>query len=49
MASAFLIVSGHLMNNPHDLIDDRSDVVTRGLMGPSRSCLTRRSLSQIKQ
>jgi hypothetical protein len=34
----FLSLGGRFMNNPHDVIDDRIDVVTRGLMGLTVSC-----------
>lgn len=34
----FLTVGGRFMGNAHDVIDDRIDVVTRGLMGLSVSC-----------
>ncbi len=37
-ALGFLTVGGHFMNNTHDVIDDRIDVVTRGLMGLTVSC-----------
>lgn len=37
-AMGFLTVGGHFMNNTHDVIDDRIDVVTRGLMGLTVSC-----------
>jgi mono/diheme cytochrome c family protein len=37
-ALGFLTVGGHFMNNTHDVIDDRIDVVTRGLMGVTVSC-----------
>ena len=37
-ALGFLTVGGHFMNNTHDLIDDRMDVVTRGLMGLTVTC-----------
>jgi hypothetical protein len=37
-ALAFLTVGGHFMNNTHDIIDDRIDVVTRGLMGLTVTC-----------
>ena len=32
-ALGFLTLGGHFMNNTHDIIDDRIDVVTRGLLG----------------
>ena len=37
-ALGFLTVGGHFMNNTHDIIDDRMDVVTRGLMGLTVTC-----------
>jgi hypothetical protein len=37
-ALGFLTVGGHFMNNTHDIIDDRIDVVTRALMGLTVSC-----------
>jgi Protein of unknown function (DUF1553)/Protein of unknown function (DUF1549)/Planctomycete cytochrome C len=37
-AMGFLTVGGHFMNNTHDVIDDRIDLVTRGLMGLTVSC-----------
>ena len=37
-ALAFLTVGGHFMNNTHDIIDDRIDVVTRGFMGLTVTC-----------
>ncbi len=37
-ALGFLTVGGHFMNNTHDIIDDRIDLVTRGLMGLTVSC-----------
>jgi len=37
-AMGFLTVGRRFMNNPHDIIDDRIDVVTRGLMGLTVSC-----------
>ncbi len=37
-ALGFLTVGGHYMNNTHDIIDDRMDVVTRGLMGLTVTC-----------
>ncbi len=37
-ALGFLTVGGRFMGNPHDVIDDRIDVVTRGLMGLAVSC-----------
>src|SRR5262249_55477040 len=37
-ALGFLTVGGHFMNNTHDIIDDRIDVVTRGLLGLTAGC-----------
>src|SRR5262245_17936329 len=37
-ALAFLTIGAHFMNNTHDIIDDRIDVVTRGLMGLTVVC-----------
>jgi hypothetical protein len=37
-ALGLLTVGGHFMNNTHDIIDDRIDVVTRGLMGLTVTC-----------
>ncbi|MFO0950098.1 MAG: PSD1 and planctomycete cytochrome C domain-containing protein [Isosphaeraceae bacterium] len=37
-ALGFLSLGGRFMNNPHDIIDDRIDVVTRGLMGLTVAC-----------
>jgi hypothetical protein len=37
-AMGFLTVGGHFMSNPHDIIDDRIDVVTRGLLGLTVTC-----------
>lgn len=37
-AMGFLTLGGHFMNNTHDMIDDRIDVVTRGLMGLTATC-----------
>ncbi|MCI0700477.1 MAG: PSD1 and planctomycete cytochrome C domain-containing protein [Planctomycetia bacterium] len=37
-ALGFITVGGHFMNNTHDIIDDRMDVVTRGLMGLTVTC-----------
>jgi len=37
-ALGFLTVGGHFMGNTHDIIDDRIDVLTRGLMGLTVSC-----------
>jgi hypothetical protein len=37
-ALGFLTVGGHFMNSTHDIIDDRIDVVFRGLMGLTVTC-----------
>lgn len=37
-AMGFLTIGGRFMNNRHDIIDDRIDVVTRGLMGLTVTC-----------
>ena len=37
-AMGFLTLGGHFMNNAHDIIDDRIDVVTRGLLGLTVTC-----------
>jgi cytochrome c553 len=37
-AMGLLTLGGRFMNNVHDVIDDRIDVVTRGLMGLTVSC-----------
>jgi cytochrome c553 len=37
-ALGFLTLGGHFMNNTHDIIDDRIDVVTRGLLGLTVTC-----------
>ncbi len=37
-ALGFLTLGGHFMNNTHDIIDDRIDVVTRGLLGLTVMC-----------
>jgi len=37
-ALGFITVGGRFMNNPHDILDDRIDVVTRGLMGLTVTC-----------
>ncbi len=37
-ALGFLTVGGRFMNNPHDILDDRIDVVTRGLLGLTVTC-----------
>jgi hypothetical protein len=34
----FLTVGGHFMGNVHDIVDDRIDVITRGLMGLTVTC-----------
>ncbi|MBS0203424.1 MAG: PSD1 domain-containing protein [Planctomycetes bacterium] len=34
----FLTVGGHFMGNVHDIVDDRIDVVTRGVMGLTVTC-----------
>lgn len=34
----FLTVGGHFMGNIHDIVDDRIDVVTRGVMGLTVTC-----------
>ncbi len=34
----FLTLGGHFMNQPHDILDDRIDVVTRGLLGLTGAC-----------
>lgn len=34
----FITVGGRFLNNPHDIVDDRIDVVTRGLLGLTVSC-----------
>ena len=34
----FLTVGAHFMNNTHDIIDDRIDVVSRGLLGLTVTC-----------
>src|SRR5207248_4204770 len=34
----FLTLGGRFMNNPHDIIDDRIDVVCRGLLGLTVGC-----------
>ncbi|MFO0966890.1 MAG: PSD1 and planctomycete cytochrome C domain-containing protein [Gemmataceae bacterium] len=34
----FLTIGGRFMNNQHDILDDRIDVVTRGLMGLTVTC-----------
>jgi uncharacterized protein DUF1553/uncharacterized protein DUF1549/cytochrome c len=37
-ALGFITIGGHFMNNTHDIIDDRIDVATRGLMGLTVTC-----------
>ena len=37
-AMGFLTLGGRLMNNLHDVLDDRIDVVTRGLLGMTATC-----------
>ena len=37
-ALGFLTVGGHFMNNTHDIVDDRIDVVTRGFLGLTVTC-----------
>jgi mono/diheme cytochrome c family protein len=37
-ALGFLTLGGHFMNNQHDILDDRIDVVTRGLLGLTVAC-----------
>ncbi|MGQ0636567.1 MAG: PSD1 and planctomycete cytochrome C domain-containing protein [Planctomycetaceae bacterium] len=37
-ALGFITVGRHFMNNIHDTIDDRIDVITRGLMGLTVTC-----------
>jgi hypothetical protein len=37
-ALGFLTLGGRFMNNTHDILDDRIDVVTRGLMGLTVTC-----------
>ena len=37
-ALGFLTLGGHFMNNTHDIIDDRIDVTTRGLLGLTVTC-----------
>ena len=37
-AMGFLTLGRRFLNNPHDIIDDRIDVVTRGLMGLTVGC-----------
>jgi hypothetical protein len=37
-ALGFLSLGGRFMNNPHDILDDRIDVVARGLLGLTVTC-----------
>jgi hypothetical protein len=37
-ALGYLTLGRRFLNNPHDIIDDRIDVVTRGMMGLTVSC-----------
>jgi len=37
-AMGFLTVGAHFMNNTHDIIDDRIDVIMRGLLGLTVTC-----------
>jgi hypothetical protein len=37
-ALGFLTLGGRFMNNQHDILDDRIDVVTRGLLGLTVTC-----------
>lgn len=37
-ALGFVTLGGRFMSNPHDIIDDRIDVVTRGLLGLTVTC-----------
>src|SRR5262249_32815067 len=37
-AMGFVTMGGRFMNNPHDILDDRIDVVTRGLLGLTVTC-----------
>jgi hypothetical protein len=37
-ALGFITLGGRFMSNPHDILDDRIDVVSRGLMGLTVSC-----------
>ena len=37
-AMGFLTVGRRFLNNPHDIIDDRIDVVTRGMLGLTVTC-----------
>lgn len=37
-ALGFLTLGSHFMNNVHDIVDDRIDVVSRGLLGLTTTC-----------
>jgi hypothetical protein len=37
-ALGFLTVGGHFLGNTHDIIDDRIDIITRGVMGLTVTC-----------
>ncbi len=37
-AMGYLTLGRRFLNNPHDIIDDRIDVVTRGMLGLTASC-----------
>src|ERR1044072_7289957 len=37
-ALGFVTLGGRFMNNPHDILDDRIDAVTRGFLGLTVSC-----------
>lgn len=37
-AMGFLTVGDHMINNTHDILDDRIDVMTRGLLGLTVAC-----------
>jgi len=37
-AAGFLTLGRRFLNNPHDIIDDRIDVITRGLLGMTVAC-----------
>lgn len=37
-AMGFLTLGRRFLNNPHDIIDDRIDVVTRGMLGLTATC-----------
>jgi len=45
-ALGFLSLGGRFMNNRHDVIDDRIDVVTRGLMGLTVTCARRTTITR---